>query len=91
MHFLSRLESGTCYFVTENMVTEVIKKMKQGKTVGSSGVIVEMIKAGGRETVTAISEHVNQIIYEENIPEDWKDSFIINCCKGKGNAADPGT
>ena len=72
------------------MVTEVIKKMKQGKTGGPSGVIVEMIKAGGRETVTAISEHVNQSIYEENIPEDWKDSFIINCCKGKGNAADPG-
>ena len=49
-----------------------------------------MIKAGGRETVTAISELMNQIIYEENIPEDWKDSFIINCCKGKGDATDRG-
>ena len=40
-------------FVAENIVTEAIKKMKQGKTEGPSGVIVEMIKAGGRETVTA--------------------------------------
>ena len=31
---------------------------------------------------------MNQIIYEENIPEDWKDSFIINCYKGKGDATD---
>ena len=30
-----------------------------------------MIKAGGRETVTAISELVNLIIYEEKTPEDW--------------------
>ena len=43
-----------------------------------------MIKAGGRETVTAISEIVNLIIYEEKIPKDWKDSLVINCYKEKG-------
>ena len=58
--------------------------MKQGKAGGPSGRIVEMIKAGGRETVTAISELVNLIIYEDSIPEDWKDSFVINCHKEKG-------
>ena len=72
------------------MVTDTIKKMKQEKPGGPSEVIVEMIKAGGRETVTAISELVNQIIYEENIPEDWKNSFIINCYKGKRDATDRG-
>ena len=30
-----------------SIVTETIKKMKQGKAGGPSGVIVEMIKAGG--------------------------------------------
>ena len=49
-----------------------------------------MIKAGARETVTAISELVNLIIFEENITEDWKDSFIINCYQGKGDATDRG-
>ena len=49
-----------------------------------------MIKASGRETVTAISEIVNQIINEENIPEYRKDFFIINCYKGKGDATDRG-
>ena len=35
---------GPAIFVTENMVTDVIKKMKQGKAGEPSGVIVEMIK-----------------------------------------------
>ena len=41
------------------------------------------------ESVTAISELVNLFI-NENIPEDWKDSVIINCYKGKGDATDRG-
>ena len=41
------------------------------------------------ETVTAISELVNLFI-NENIPEDCKDSVIINCYKGKGDATDRG-
>ena len=64
-------------------MTDAIKTMKQGETGGPSGVIVEMIKTGGRETVTGISKLVNQIIYEEIIPENWKDTFIVNSYKGK--------
>ena len=58
------------------MVTDANNKMKPGKARGSSGIIVEMIKAGGRETFTAISELVNQIIYEENIIEDREDPLL---------------
>ena len=32
-----------------SIVTETIKKMKQGKAGGPSGVIVEIIKPGGRD------------------------------------------
>ena len=64
--------------------------MKQEKAEGPSGVLVEIIKTGGRETVAEISELVNIVIYKENIPEDWEDSFIINCYKGKGDVADLG-
>ena len=41
------------------MVTDGIKKMKQVKAGGPSGVIVKIIKTGGRETVTAMSELFN--------------------------------
>ena len=36
------------------MVTDAIKKMKQGKAGEPSGLIVEMFKAEGREAVTVI-------------------------------------
>ena len=52
------------------MVTDAIKKMKQGKAGGPSGIIAEMVNVTGTETVTAISELVNLIIYEENITGD---------------------
>lgn len=42
-----------------------------------------MISAGGRKIVTAITELVNKTKHEKNIPEDWKDSFIVNFYKGK--------
>ena len=80
---------GTAIFVTENIMKEAIKKMEQGEAGRPSRVIAEMIKAGGREIVTAISELVNLIIYE-NIPKGWKDSFIINWYKGKCDATDRG-
>ena len=64
--------------------------MNQGKADGPLAVIVEMIKAGGREAITAISELVNQIISKKNTTEVWNYSFIINCYKGKGNAIDCG-
>ena len=45
---------GPAIFFTENIMKEAIKKMEQGKAGGPSRVIVEMIKEGGREIVTAI-------------------------------------
>ena len=35
-------------------------------------------------------QSLNQIIYEDNIPAYWQNSFIINCYKGKGDATDCG-
>ena len=86
------LAATNTFFRNRNLqvITDAIKKMKQRKGGGPSGVIVEMIKAGRTETVTAISELVNQIIHEQNIPEDWKESFIINSHKGKCDAIDRG-
>ena len=74
----------------EDMMMAVIKKLKQGKAGGLSGVIVEMIKAAVREIVTAITELMNKIMHEGNIPEDCKDSFIVNCYKGISDATDRG-
>ena len=58
-------EKCSAIFVTEDMVTAAIKKIKQRKAGRPSYVIVEMIKAGRKQIVTAITELVNQIIHEE--------------------------
>ena len=67
---------GPAIFVTEDMMIDAIKKMKQGKAGEPSGLIVAMIKAEGREAVTVIWELANHMIHEENFPEDLKD-FIM--------------
>ena len=58
-------EKCSAIFITEDMVAAVIKKIKQRKAGRPSYVIVEMIKAGRKQTVTAITELVSQIIHEE--------------------------
>ena len=47
---------GPAMFVAGDIVTDAIKKLKQGKAGEPLGVIVEMIKTGGRETVIRACE-----------------------------------
>ena len=47
-----------------------------------------MIKASRIQAVIVISELMNQFIYKENIPKDWKGSFLINFHKGKSSVTD---
>ena len=55
-------------FVVENMVTDAIKKMKQRKAGGPSRVIVKMIKAGGKVTVTVkILENVLESLIHSQV------------------------
>ena len=60
----------------EDMMMATIKKLKQREAGGLSGVMVKMIKAVVKEIVAAIT--------------DCKDSFIVNCYKGKSDATDRG-
>ena len=49
-----------------------------------------VIKADVEAVVIAVTELVNHIIHKETIPDDWKNSYIVNCYKGKGHATDRG-
>ena len=72
--------------ITTEMVNEALSKMKEGKATVPSGLNVEMILAGGDDIILAITHLINCIIAENKIPDDWCLSYIINCCKGKGDA-----
>ena len=76
--------------VEKSMVKEAICKMKDGKAAGPSGVTVEMVKAGGELSTDLVHDLISDIVNEAVIPDDWTESTIINCFKGKGDARDCG-
>ncbi len=82
--------SGPPIQVTVEMVLEAIGKMKSNKAAGPSGVVAEMLKAAGDSGVYVVTQLVNSIISSGNVPQDWNESFVVNCYKGKGDALDRG-
>ena len=68
------------------MVSTAISKVKCGKAAGSSGIIIEMIKATGDKNAKELTVLVNRIVAEGIVPSDWNLSFIINLSKEKGEA-----
>ena len=44
--------------------------MKEGKACGSSEIVIEMVKAGADAMLDVITDMINLIIKEEQIPDD---------------------
>ena len=76
--------------ITVDMVSSAVSKMKCGKAAGPSGIIAEMLKAAGDPCLQLIADLTNAVIYENRIPTDWEESFIISLYKGKGEALERG-
>ena len=76
--------------ITIDMVKKAISKMKSGKAVGPSGIVVEMIKAAGDTGATMIRDLATAIIRDGKVPTGWEQSFIVCLYKGKGDALDRG-
>ena len=55
-----------------DMVKKAISKMKSGKAAGSSGIVVEMIKAAGDTDATMIRDLATAIIRDGKVPSDWE-------------------
>ena len=65
--------------------------MKQGKAAGPSGVVVEMMAAGGDLAVEWMTDLCNSIIAEGRIPTDWTKSTLVPLYKGKGDPLECGS
>jgi len=83
--------SGPCEKFTVAEVNAAIKKMKNNKAAGPSGVISDMIKAAGEAGTIWITDLCNSIVSEGKIPEDWCTSWMVNVYKGKGDALECGS
>ena len=63
--------------ITTDMVKKAISKLKSGKAARPSGIVVEMIKAGGDTGATMIQDLATAIICDGKVPTDWEQSFIV--------------
>ena len=59
-------------------VAKALGKLKNGKAPGSSNIIPEMLKAGGRveELTGMIADLVHRIWEERRVPIEWVDSIL---------------
>ena len=69
---------GPPLLITPEMVSKSVSKMKLGKAASPSGVVAEMLKAAGEQCYTMLADLANSIIYNNRIPSDWENSFMIN-------------
>jgi hypothetical protein len=72
-------------------VQAAVKKMKNSKAAGPTGVVAEMVKAGGDAGAKWVTDVCNLVVKEGKIPEDWSRSLMMNVYKGKGDALECGS
>ena len=68
--------------IITDMVKKAISQMKAGKAPGTSGIVVEMIRAAGDTGTSMICDLTAAIIHDGKEPSDWEQSF--NVCFYKG-------
>ena len=58
-------------------------QMKIRKASGSSGVSIEVFKAGGDKCLKSLTNIFNDILFKDKLPEEWMLSSLIQIFKGK--------
>ena len=72
--------------IDRTWVIKALRRMKDKKAAGSTGITAEMLKAARDIGIDILSDICNDIISEKEIPAKWDSSIILNCFKGKGAA-----
>ena len=85
-----KVKLGPPVWIEREWVVRALSKMKKGKAAGPSGIVAEMLLAGGDFVVDVIWELANAIVRERSVPREWGSSIIVSCFKGKGSAQVPG-
>ena len=61
-------------------------RLKIGKPSGSSGVAIELFKAGGDTCLKSLTNIFNDILFKDKLPKEWMLSSLILTFKGKGDS-----
>ena len=76
--------------INRTWVINALRKMKDKKAAGATGITAEMLKAAGDIGIDILMDICNDIISEKAIPAKWDTSIILNLFKGKGAAVERG-
>jgi Reverse transcriptase (RNA-dependent DNA polymerase) len=72
---------------TQEEIQNHIKKLKNNRTSGEDGIIAELLKNLGPNTLQELTKIINNIWETEKLPEDWKCALIHPLHK-KGDRTD---
>ena len=65
-------------------VAKCLRNLKNSKTVGSDGIVGELLKYGGSGMVDLLEQLFSVIWQEEIVPRQWRALLLIYLRKGKG-------
>jgi hypothetical protein len=68
-------------------VRKCLSKLKSGKAAGSSGIVAEMLKAGGHLVEEKLWKFFRRVWNEVDVPKDWESGIVMPLFK-KGNRMD---
>ena len=70
--------------ISKEEVRENMKRMKNGKAVGPDDIPVEVWKCLGEIALELLTKLYNRTMESERMPEEWRDSILIQFFKNKG-------
>ena len=76
--------------ITREEVRKALSKMKNGKAVGPDGIPIEAWKHLGELAVEFLTTQFNNILENEEMPEEWRKSVLVPIYKNKGETLECG-
>jgi len=76
--------------ITEEDVKAALEGVKKGKAAGLTGVTIDLLQAAAMVGLRELTNIMNDKMYGEKIPEDWKSNTTIPIYKGMGDVMEYG-
>ena len=71
--------------ISKEEVRENMQRMKNGKAVGPDDIRVEVWKCLGESALKFLTKLYNRTMESERMPEEWRDSVLIQLFKNNGD------
>lgn len=62
--------------ITINEIRKALSEMKNGKSPGEDGIVVDAIKLGGIKLLTTLKSLYNECLKKKSTPTQWNNAII---------------